>query len=457
MNNKIDRTGFETAYMNLLSNPKYVKQHFYAFVIAKMQVTVDHSVPTAAAGFYNNNFQLIINPDFINKLPLKQGMGLLVHETLHILLKHLGRKGEKDHRLWNIACDVALNQSLPDGWLPEGGLLPESFKLPNGKYWDKGLTAEQYYELTKDEKERQEQEKQDGESGQDQDQDQDQDEGQGEGQGQGEGEGEGEGESGGEGDPSGNQENSDGGYKPSNGNPNLTTQEEITIDDHSKWSEMSETDEELAKEIMGKVIDEALEKSRGNAPSNIDEMMKLWKKAPKLSWKKILKRYLSSKKGSKVSSIKKRNRRIRQLGIKGNKTARDIPEVITLIDVSGSVSDQEILNGLVEITEICKISNSNMKYIQVDTTPRPTEEFDPKKKDFKRFGCGGTYIAAGIKQVMDEKLPCDVVVVITDGFIEDVSTDTHWNKFKKPVIFLTTTGEMTPVGPRKVVYNIKDA
>jgi len=384
-------------------------------------------------------------------LTLNQQIGILTHECLHIINQHIFRKGTRDHRLFNIAGDIAINQSIPRDFLPEGAMYPDTFKDTQGNPWSENLTTEQYYELLKEEKEAQEKEKEEQDSDDSDDGDSDGQDGDSDGQ-----DGDSDGQ---DGDSDGQDGDSDGqdGFQPKNGNPNLTGDEELTLDDHSKWGEIRPEDEELAKELMESTLEQAQEKARGNTPDNINDLLKLWKKAPKLSWKKILKRYVSSKKGARVSTIKKRNRRIRTLGVKGSKVSYDTPEVITLIDVSGSVSTEEIVLGLTEISEICKISNSNMTYIQVDTQAGPIEEFNPKKTTFKRLKGGGTYIAAGIKQVQDQKIPCDVVVVITDGYIEDVSKDQYWLSFKKPVIFLTTTGDMTPVGPRKVVYNIKDA
>ena len=451
MNTKeiINREPYEEAFMNLMSSPHYVQQSFYSFVIAKMQVSINRSVPTAGAGFFNNNYQLIINPDFFNPLPLEQRIGILLHECNHVILKHIFRKGERDHKLFNVAADIALNQSIPRNMLPEGALYPDSFKDENGNPWPENLTAEQYYELVKEEKERQEQEKQEQE-------------GNGEGKCNNCG-------------GSGEQENENGekekceacggsgeqgsGYQPSNGNPNLTGEEDPSLDDHSMWDNISSEEEELASEMMEKILEQAMEKSRGNIPGNLETLMELWKRAPKLSWKKILKKFVSSKKGSRESTIKRRNRRIRTLGVKGNKVSYDQPEIVVGIDTSGSMSNEEIVEGLQEINEVCKITNSKMKIVQIDTQIKGVEEYNPKKKTFKRRGCGGTYMGAMIKYLLDEKVPYDALVMISDMFIEDVSTDENWRKAKKPTLWLSTSGEMPEWKNTKghTVYDIKNA
>jgi len=453
--NTQDRKGFEEAFINMTSSPHYINQSFYSFVIAKMQIMINKSVPTAGVGFVNNNFQMVINPDFFNKLPLEQRIGILIHECDHIILKHIFRKGERDHQLFNVAADIALNQSIPRNMLPEGALYPDSFKDDKGNPWPENLTAEHYYEMAKKEKEKQEQEKQD----QDQDGDEEDCDSCG---GSGESE-----ETDENGQPkecedckgSGKQEGQGSGYQPGNGNPNLTGSEEITIDSHELWDNIDENSEELASEMMEKILDQAMEKSRGNAPANIEEMMKLWKRAPKISWKKVLKKFVSSKKGSNVSTIKKRNRRVRTLGVKGTKVHYDIPEIIVGIDTSGSMSNEEILAGLVEINEVCKLTNSNMKLVQIDTEIKGLEEFDPKKKDFKRRGCGGTYMGAMAAFLNEKKIKHDVLVMISDMYIEDVSTDSNWKAHKKPTLWLNTSGTDVEWKGTKghVIYSITDA
>ena len=448
MNQEIDRSGYEEAFMNLLSNPKYADLSFYSFIIAKMQISINHSVPTAGAGFHNNNYQLIVNPDFFNPLPLEQRMGILVHETLHVILKHIFRKGERNHTLFNVAADIALNQSIKRSMLPEGALYPDTFKFDNGNVWPSGKTSEQYYELLKEEKEKQQQEKEDqgyGDDGDCPDCD-------GTGQ-QSKDEG---------GNAPGGSESPDdqshpegtkpcetcngsgkepGGYKPSNGNPDLTREEEITIDSHELWDNISDDDEELASQMMEKMIENAVEKSRGNTPGNMEEILNLWKRPAIISWKKVLKRFVSSKVGAKQGTIKRRDRR--QPGradLKGRKVSYDVANVIVGIDTSGSMSDEEILNGLVEINEVCKITHSTLEIVQIDTVIQGSEEFDPKKKTFKRRGCGGTYMGAMAEYLTDNKIKYDVLVMISDMYIEDVSTDENWQKVKRPTLWLNTSG-----------------
>jgi predicted metal-dependent peptidase len=78
---------------------------------------------------------------------------IVFHEALHINGDHFGRQGNREHELWNWACDISINQIIRDagfGWPAKfKPLMPELFGLaPN-------LSAEEYYDLlTQNEKAR---------------------------------------------------------------------------------------------------------------------------------------------------------------------------------------------------------------------------------------------------------------------------------------------------------------
>jgi|GEM_PF-722088 len=81
---------------------------------------------------------IFVNPDApISELEWRW---VLVHEILHVVLEHHQRKGERDHMLWNVACDYVINNWLEQmgvGMRPEGVLF-------NPKY--KGRDAESIYD-----------------------------------------------------------------------------------------------------------------------------------------------------------------------------------------------------------------------------------------------------------------------------------------------------------------------
>ncbi len=449
----LDRSSFEDAYMNLMSGDKYIPLSFYSFIIAKMKIDITTKVPTAGAGFYNNTYNLLVNPNFFDTLSIDERIAVLIHECQHVILQHIFRKGERDHKLFNIAADIAINQFIDN--IPEGGMFPKTFELPEH------LTTEQYYSLLKKEQEKQQQEKDEYEDENGEPDDCENCQGSGEQEQDCEscdGSGEQDGEDGekepcedcqgsgksqepcedcqGSGDKPGT-----GWPGPSDGKPDLTGNEEHTLDSHEAWDQVNAEDEELAKDQMGRILEDAISKSRGNTPANIEQLMELWRKKPVISWKRVLKRYVASKKGAKINTIKRRDRRLPgRHDLKGKKTHYDQPTVVVGVDVSGSMSDEEIFNGLVEIAEVCKITHSKLKVVQIDTNIQGMEDFDEKAKGFVRRGCGGTYMGEMPKYLVENKVQVDVLVMISDMYIEDVATDTNWGAFKKPTLWLNTSG-----------------
>ncbi len=407
---KFDNT-FDEAFMSMMSDPKYIDLSFYSFVISKMRVEMTTKVPTAGAGFYNNVYNLLVNLEFFDTLTKEERMAVLVHECQHVILQHIFRKGERDHTLFNCACDIAINQKIKN--IPKTGMFPETFSFP------KNLTSEHYYQLLKEEQKSQEKEKQEY---QDSCEDGEGSEGDGEGDGK-------------------DSEGSEGQWKPKSGHPDLTSGDELTLDDHGKWSEMDSDDEELARNTMEKILGDAMEKAIGNTPQDIQDMLKLWKKEPKLSWKKILKKIVSSKKGANTRTIKRRDRRLpNRHDIKGKKVFYDTPEIVVGVDVSGSMSDEEIFKGLVEINAVAKMTHSNLKLVQIDTNIKGLEEFQEKQKTFVRKGQGGTDMSSMIRFLLDEKINYDVLVMISDMYIEDVGSHQDWKRAKKPTLWLNTSG-----------------
>lgn len=114
-------------------------QPFFGTLAMRLKMQVDKECKTAAT----DGKRLIYNPDYIKKLTSITRKGLIAHEVMHCVFNHMTRRGERNHKRWNIACDFAINLHLKDcGFvLPEGGLMDE-------KYRD--MTAEAIYNALDD-------------------------------------------------------------------------------------------------------------------------------------------------------------------------------------------------------------------------------------------------------------------------------------------------------------------
>jgi predicted metal-dependent peptidase len=82
------------------------------------------------------------NSEFVNKMPLKQVEFLFGHEVLHAVYDHMGRRGHRDPKIWNIADDFCVNSDLIDQKI--GDRITVCGMLYDAKY--KGMSAEEVYD-----------------------------------------------------------------------------------------------------------------------------------------------------------------------------------------------------------------------------------------------------------------------------------------------------------------------
>jgi len=83
---------------------------------------------------------LFYNPEFVETLNAAELAGVLAHEVMHPALQHHTRRGDRDRKRWNMACDYAINPLLLDAglMLPKDVLIDHRFR---------GMSAERIYNL----------------------------------------------------------------------------------------------------------------------------------------------------------------------------------------------------------------------------------------------------------------------------------------------------------------------
>lgn len=142
------RDGFEQAMANMFSNPNYSNSYlFYAHIIAQCKVIFDTEIQAPAGiNFMHDHYNLYINPELFNELPIEHRLGVLKHEMLHVIYLHVFRKDDRDHQAFNYATDCAINQHIDLKHLPDDCITPANFPSKTSPVPPK-LTAEQYYEL----------------------------------------------------------------------------------------------------------------------------------------------------------------------------------------------------------------------------------------------------------------------------------------------------------------------
>lgn len=124
-------TTMDIARGNLL-----IDSPFFGAIAVRVKPVADEKVETAKT----DGRVLIYNPTWFESLTPRQRLGLLVHEDMHISCLHHTRRGSRDIKLWNIACDFAINLEIQKA----------GFELPPGALYDtayEGMGAEAIYSV----------------------------------------------------------------------------------------------------------------------------------------------------------------------------------------------------------------------------------------------------------------------------------------------------------------------
>jgi predicted metal-dependent peptidase len=99
---------------------------FFGTFIGGLDVKFSTKIPTCGT----NGKVIVFNPFFLKGLNKVQLYGLIIHEVAHVALGHHLRRGARDFKIWNVACDYAINLILRDAGiaLPKGGLISDKYK-----------------------------------------------------------------------------------------------------------------------------------------------------------------------------------------------------------------------------------------------------------------------------------------------------------------------------------------
>lgn len=371
---------FNKAIMFMLcrdSNNDFGGKRFYGNLLSTARKHFDQfGVPTAGVNI-TDQINLYVNLDWFNALENdKQRVEVLEHEMKHLINFHQKRlkqlHNENDHKLWNIACDIAINEPLKS--LHEFGCTAEKFRELIPDLLDHE-TAEYYYQKLKQYRD---------ENGQD---GQDKIDGQGE-----------------------------------------------TVDDHSTWSKSEDLsddnsgegtgqqNEQINEQVLKKAMKEAIEASdgRGNIPQDVLKLYDSLGKAS-INWRQHLKQFIArADKFNKEPTRKKRNRRYGTL-VSG-KRKKPNTHIAICLDESGSVGDDYHKQFFNEIKNIHETMDIKISLIHADCEVKLVEEYDPKK-EIKRVACGGTMYMPAIEKA--EELKVDGIIYFGDG-------DIFGEKLRKP-------------------------
>ena len=102
---------------------------FFGTAVSRRPIKYGDEVPTAGMSATG---QIMLNPEWVEPLTVKNIMFLLAHEAMHYMLSHALRRQHRDHRAWNVACDKVINDTLIDarvGTFIDGGVTLEDARF----------------------------------------------------------------------------------------------------------------------------------------------------------------------------------------------------------------------------------------------------------------------------------------------------------------------------------------
>jgi predicted metal-dependent peptidase len=335
-------------------------ESFYAHIISNLTRKIDDEVPTMAVSCRENQIYLIVNPSFlIEKLTPEQRIGVLKHEVLHLVLKHLFRGRKENPFVENLAADIVVNQFVSPWPLPTGAVYLTSFPELN---LDKNQSLEYYYnqllKLTdKDSKEN---------------------------------------------------------Y------PNSFQQLEKLKDEfdkengsHKLWSN-SNKDE--VDRIINKLCKNAKEKtdlsSWGKLPNEIKRTLDALNQPPELNWKNLI-RIFSISCGRTTLRATHRKESKRFEGSEGSKIKR-LKKIVVAIDTSGSIDDVLFSKFWSEIVALNK-TGTEIMVIQCDADIHSIELFKKSTGIPQILGGGGTSFDP-VFEWLSKNRKYNGLIYFTDGY-----------------------------------------
>jgi predicted metal-dependent peptidase len=358
---------------------------FLGYITLKMTVHISTVVPTAAV---TPDAQMFVNPRFIKDLSDNELCGLLCHEVLHPAFMFFERKGNRNIRLFNIAHDYVINQIIldmvgKDGRktgpfairLPPKGLVSDQYATRD-QYGsiDGYMSAEEIYDLLK-----QEMDEQDGD---------------------GEDEGEGDGE-----------DDRFGGIGQ-DARPDL-----------AKDKNPGEAERKRREEYWKQTLMEALQvnersKYKGTLPGNLQKLVEEILE-PKVDWPMALARWVGENGKRSDYTYRRPSRRSAAAGaILPSLVKHGVADVIVLWDTSGSMNgrEKEILG---EVIGICNDLAMTLRVVCCDmaicSDVSDVESYEDIKDEIK--GGGGSNFIPAFDLFREEGWD-GVVVAFTDGCID---------------------------------------
>ena len=198
-------------------------------------------------------------------------------------------------------------------------------------------------------------------------------------------------------------------------------------------------------------------KGRGSLPGNIIDQINKLNEPPQIKWQSLIVKQIGKQVCGKRKSPNRLNRRDpKSIYKKGNLNDRLHP-IVVAFDVSGSVSNKELMYFLNELQALSDKMKLPITYIQFDWDIQNVETIAPNEKpSFNLHGRGGTSFQPVFDYLKDEQYPKETqLFIFTDGGGEREINNRGYKKYQWIISgnqYLSVQNESRPI----IRLNLKD-
>ena len=357
---------------------------FYGLLLMQMKYGLDDTCETA----YTDGKKICFDSKFLSKLSNDEVDFVMMHEILHVALKHCQRGLDYDEELFNIACDIVVNSnilyanSMNLKRISINGN-PSMHLTPNDQ---EGYlyTAEEVYQMLLKE-------------------------------------------------------------KGKRGKNNKSKAQPKTIDKHDQWGGLSDDEKAELEQMVNEAIElTSINKASGNIPGALLRTFNELKE-PQVSWKELLNDLLSYELSDYSFSPPDRRYELDFFLPDFNEYDLTTKEIYCFVDTSGSITDDDLTTLISEINGVLEQYSGHiiLKVLFFDTKVYEGKEVK-EKDDIHQLipkGYGGTSFISVFKYLNNLEEQPEGVIMLTDGYAKFPKED--YSKLY-PVIWILTSDDVTP-------------
>lgn len=310
---------------------------------------------------------LTVNEERFSQLPSGVQEALLEHCVKHLLHLHMARRKGRNQHGWDICCDLAINPTI-DG-MPAGAPRPAEYRQPEG------LAAEEYYALLSPRFDT--------------------------------------GNLAGEG--IGNAAQDRGGHVgPGEGSEPVR---QGALDDHACWQDAESTPLRLAEEMVRSVAREARQKSDGEVPADLRDLVESLLRPPVIPWRQILRQFVATAGRVGRRSTWQREHRRFQHDTPGTRKRHRL-NLLVGIDVSDSTDIIALRESFaLELMQIARGRDALITVVYANSRIQRVENLRGSGVQAARYDGGGfTDLRPLFDHAKTMRPPPAAVIYLTDGF-----------------------------------------